>query len=83
MTMCMNRGIPVPRCVPGSAPAKPSCRFTGYLPIKRHLSCGTSWAKYTRGVACTYVNKPEDIVLDVLEELIKIGWNAENPLCGQ
>ena len=30
--------------------------------------------KHSRGAACLYVNKLADIDLDVLEEMIKLGW---------
>ncbi|MGB3955343.1 MAG: DUF1801 domain-containing protein [Brooklawnia sp.] len=32
--------------------------------------------KHTTGADCIYVNKPEDIDLDVLEELIRRAWDA-------
>lgn len=33
--------------------------------------------KYTTGAACIYVNKPEDIDLEVLEEMIRRAWAGE------
>lgn len=33
--------------------------------------------KHTTGKACLYINKPEDIDLDVLEQMIRQAWEAE------
>lgn len=33
--------------------------------------------KHTVGVACLYVNKPEDVRLDVLEEMVRRAWEGE------
>lgn len=38
--------------------------------------------KYTTGASCLYVNKPEDIDLDVLEEMIRHAWNSGPRACG-
>lgn len=34
------------------------------------------------GLNEAHTNKPEDIDLDVLEELIELGWNTDNPMYG-
>lgn len=33
--------------------------------------------KYTRGVGCVYINKPEDVRLDVLEDMIRVAWAGQ------
>lgn len=38
--------------------------------------------KYTIGASCLYVNKPEDIDLQVLEEMIRQAWNFGAGECG-
>ncbi len=30
--------------------------------------------KHTRGAGCVYINKPEDVDLDVLEEMVRVAW---------
>ncbi len=35
--------------------------------------------KHTVGAGCLYINKPDDIDLDVLEKMIRISWSAEYP----
>lgn len=34
--------------------------------------------KFTTGVSCLYVNKPEDVDLEVLEEMIRRGWESRD-----
>lgn len=51
----------------------------GFSPRKAKLSLygidpTPELGKYTQGVSCTYVNKPEDIDLDVLERLVSEAW---------
>jgi hypothetical protein len=33
--------------------------------------------KHTRGAGCVYINKPEDVDLDVLEEMIRVAWAGQ------
>lgn len=37
--------------------------------------------KHSRGASCTYINKPEDIDLDVLTQLIRVGWEGGDGGC--
>lgn len=37
--------------------------------------------KHTTGASCLYVNKPEDIDLGVLEEMIRRAWDSGDPGC--
>ncbi|BAQ21070.1 hypothetical protein cgR_6008 [Corynebacterium glutamicum R] len=37
--------------------------------------------KHSVGVSCLYINKPEDVDLEVLEEMIRISWEVEPGEC--
>lgn len=41
----------------------------------------TSLGKHTTGKSCVYINKPEDVDLEVLEQLITAAWEAELGKC--
>lgn len=41
---------------------------------QRHGELG----KFTTGVSCVYINKPEDVDLEVLKDLIRAAWQADN-----
>ena len=34
--------------------------------------------KHSRGKSCLYINKLADVDLDVLEELVRVNWDAMN-----
>jgi len=63
---------------------------TGFSPRKAKLSLYSlkdlpagasllpSLGKYTEGMGCIYVNKLEDIDLEVLRKLVAIAWNRED-----
>ena len=37
--------------------------------------------KHSVGVSCLYINKPEDVDLEVIEEMIRISWEVEPGEC--
>jgi hypothetical protein len=57
----------------GFSPRKAKLTLYGLPQEERFLS---RLGKYTTGTSCLYVNKPEDIDLTVLEEMIRAAWAA-------
>ena len=57
----------------GFSPRKAKLTLYGLPHEERFLD---RLGKHTTSVACLYVNKPEDIDLAVLEEMIREAWNS-------
>lgn len=60
----------------GFSPRKAKLSLYGLQESPRWEELSEKLGKHTTGVSCVYVNKPEDIDLDVLEELIRETWNS-------
>ena len=58
----------------GFSPRKAALSLYGLPPEESAPELWARLGKYRRGASCTYVNKPEDIDLEVLCDLIRIGW---------
>ncbi|MHA2787741.1 DUF1801 domain-containing protein [Corynebacterium sp. S7] len=58
----------------GFSPRKAKISLYGIDPVPE-------LGKYTTGVSCTYVNKPEDIDLEVLEHLVRQAWEKGPDAC--
>ncbi|WP_084500194.1 DUF1801 domain-containing protein [Brevibacterium album] len=65
----------------GFSPRKAKLSLYGLPPHEAAPELWERLGKHTRGAACTYVNKPEDIDLDVLEQLIRLGWERGGQGC--
>lgn len=65
----------------GFSPRKAALSLYGLPPTEAAPQLWDRLGKHRRGASCTYVNKPEDIDLDVLRELIRIGWESEGMGC--
>lgn len=63
----------------GFSPRKAKISLYGLPQEERFLE---RLGKYTTGASCLYVNKPEDIDLAVLEEMIRVAWAAGAGECG-
>ncbi|GAA4282606.1 hypothetical protein GCM10022261_01370 [Brevibacterium daeguense] len=61
----------------GFSPRKAALSLYGLPPESAAPELWAKFGKHRRGASCVYVNKPEDIDLDVLRELIAIGWNTD------
>ncbi|KAB1643387.1 DUF1801 domain-containing protein [Gulosibacter chungangensis] len=61
----------------GFSPRKAKLSLYGLTESPESQALLPSLGKHTLGASCLYVNKPEDIDLEVLEELIRLAWNAE------
>ena len=53
--------------------------LTGYSTAPQQLARLEQLGKHTVGVSCLYINKPEDIDLTVLEEMIRHAWSSTPP----
>ncbi|WP_018296696.1 DUF1801 domain-containing protein [Corynebacterium lubricantis] len=58
----------------GFSPRKAKLSLYGIEPVPE-------LGKYTSAVSCTYVNKPEDIDLEVLERLVREAWEKGPDAC--
>lgn len=58
----------------GFAPRKAKISLYGIQESPRWKELSAQLGKYTTGASCVYVNKPEDIDLEVLELLIREAW---------
>lgn len=65
----------------GFAPRKAALSLYGLPQEDDAPELWARFGKHRRGASCVYVNKPEDIDLDVLRELIRIGWESDSPHC--
>ena len=65
----------------GFAPRKAALSLYGLPQEDDAPELWARFGKHRRGASCVYVNKPEDIDLDVLCELIRIGWESDSPHC--
>lgn len=61
----------------GFSPRKAKLSLYGLTETPEARELLKNFGKHTIGASCLYVNKPEDIDLDVLEQLIKLAWNTE------
>ncbi len=61
----------------GFSPRKAKLSLYGLTDSPETKALLPQLGKYTVGASCLYVNKPEDIDLAVLEELIRLAWEAE------
>ena len=58
----------------GFSPRKATLSLYGIQESPRWDELSTQLGKHTTGASCVYVNKPEDIDLEVLEVLIRESW---------
>ncbi len=58
----------------GFSPHKAKLSLYGIQESARWDELSTQLSKHTTGASCVYVNKPEDIDLEVLEVLIRESW---------
>lgn len=58
----------------GFSPRKAKLSLYGLQESPRWEELSASLGKHTTGASCVYVNKPEDIDLEVLEQLIRETW---------
>lgn len=58
----------------GFSPAKSKISLYGLKDTPRGEQLLQKLGKYTEGKGCVYINKPEDIDLDVLEAMIQESW---------
>ncbi|AGF71191.1 DUF1801 domain-containing protein [Corynebacterium halotolerans] len=61
----------------GFSPRKEKISLYGLTGLPESAEQLARLGKYTTGKACLYINKPEDVDLEVLEEMIEYAWNAE------
>lgn len=61
----------------GFSPAKSKISLYGLKDSPRGEELLQKLGKYTEGRGCVYINKPEDIDLDVLEAMIKQSWASQ------
>lgn len=61
----------------GFSPAKAKIALYGLKDTPRGAELLTGLGRYTEGRACVYINKPEDVDLEVLAELIEESWRAQ------
>lgn len=59
----------------GFSPRKAKISLYGLTDAPSSAEFLTRLGKHTVGASCLYINKPEDIDLDVLEEMIAAAWN--------
>lgn len=62
--------------VGGFAPRKAKLSLYGLQDAPRWEELSARLGKFTTGASCVYVNKPEDIDLEALAELIADAWAA-------
>lgn len=60
----------------GFSPRKASLSLYGLQGTPGQDELLANLGKYKTGAACVYVNKPEDIDVDVLKHLLTIGWTG-------
>ena len=61
----------------GFSPRKANLSLYISMDIKEHATALEKLGKYKTGVSCLYINKIEDINLDVLEEMIDAALNRK------
>lgn len=62
----------------GFSPAKSKISLYGLKDSERGAKLLPELGKYTEGRGCVYINKPEDVDLEVLEQLIATSWATLN-----
>lgn len=65
----------------GFSPRKASLSLYGLQGAPRSEELLAKLGKHKRGAGCVYVNKLEDIDMDVLEELVSHAWEAQPESC--
>ena len=65
----------------GFSPRKARISLYGLQGTPRSEELLGRLGKHETAVSCVYVNKPEDIDLDVLEELIRLAWETDPGAC--
>mgnify|MGYP000907786563 CR=1 FL=1 len=66
----------------GFSPRKAKISLYGLQGLPRSEELLARLGKHQTAVSCVYVNKPEDIDLGVLEELVRHAWETEPGACG-
>lgn len=65
----------------GFSPRKAKISLYGLTNTAQSRALLNELGKYSMGVSCLYINKPEDVDLAVLEEIIRISWSTEPDEC--
>ena len=65
----------------GFSPRKAKISLYGLTSAPASRELLKKLGKHSVGVSCLYINKPEDVDLEVLEEMIRISWEAEPGEC--
>lgn len=65
----------------GFSPRKAKLSLYGIQSTPQWAALEDKLGKHTTGASCVYINKPEDVDLDVLAELVRAAWNAEPGSC--
>ncbi|ANE02880.1 DUF1801 domain-containing protein [Corynebacterium crudilactis] len=65
----------------GFSPRKAKISLYGLTNTAASKELLNQLGKYSVGVSCLYINKPEDIDLQVLEEMVRISWEADPGEC--
>lgn len=65
----------------GFSPRKAKISLYGLTSAPASQELLKKLGKHSVGVSCLYLNKPEDVDLEVLEEMIRISWEAEPGEC--
>lgn len=63
----------------GFSPRKAKISLYGLTGPAQSAQLLARLGKHTTGVSCLYINKPEDIDLTVLEEMVRHAWESELP----
>ncbi|AIK83856.1 hypothetical protein CGLAR1_00890 [Corynebacterium glutamicum] len=65
----------------GFSPRKAKISLYGLTSAPASRELLKKLGKHSVGVSCLYINKPEDVDLEVLEEMIRISWEVEPGEC--